>query len=322
MILKVLEEYSDEEHFLTQQNIIDKVYQEYGIELERKSVAFSIELLQELDYDINKPPRGGYALLSRSFDNSEIRFISDALFSSKSISGKQAAELANKLNSCLSKYQRKDYGFIHKSSELSRTDNKEVFYTLEIIEEAKRKGKRVSFQYLTFDESGKPVIKKDGYRYIVSPYYSANSNGRYYLICNYREKYRAIQWFRIDLIMNIKIEEEWPIKPIESLEGMKNFDISKYLNDNIYLLAGDVINATIEIEDPNSVVFVKDWFGKNSRIYRKDDKLYADIKSNESALFYWYMQYSETMTIIKPQSLIDRVKAEAERIVNKYGKHI
>ena len=322
MILKVLEEYSDEEHFLTQQNIIDKVYQEYGIELERKSVAFSIELLQELDYDINKSPRGGYALLSRSFDNSEIRFITDALFSYKSISGKQAAELANKLNSCLSKYQRKDYGFIHKSSELSRTDNKEVFYTLETIEEAKRKGKRVSFQYLTFDENGKPVIRKDGYRYIVSPYYSVNSNGRYYLICNYREKYRSIQWFRIDLIVNIKIEEEWPIKPIESLEGMKDFDISKYLNDNIYLLAGDVINATIEIEDPNSVVSVKDWFGKSSMIYRKDDKLYADIKSNESALFYWYMQYSETMTIIKPQSLIDRVKAEAERIVNKYGKLI
>ena len=318
MILKVLEEYSDEEHFLTQQNIIDKVYQEYGIELERKSVAFSIELLQELDYDINKSPRGGYALLSRSFDNSEIRFITDALFSSKSISGKQATELANKLNSCLSKCQRKDYGFIYKSSELSRTDNKEVFYTLETIEEAKRKGKRVSFQYLTFDENGKPVVKKDGYRYIVSPYYSVNSNGRYYLICNYREKYRAIQWFRIDFIVNIKIEEEWPIKPIESLEGMKDFDISKYLNDNIYLLAGDVINATIEIEDPNSVVFVKDWFGKNTRIYRKDDKLYANIKSNESALFYWYMQYSETMTIIKPQSLIERVKAEAKKVIGKY----
>ncbi len=318
LILKVLQEYSDEDHFLTQQDIIDKVDELYGIELERKSVAFSISLLQELDYDINKSPKGGYALLSRDFDNSEIRFITDALFSSKSINGKQATELANKLNSCLSKYQRKDYGFIHKSSELSRTDNKEVFYTLEIIEEAKRKGKRVSFQYLAFDENGKPVIKKDGYRYIVSPYYSVNSNGRYYLICNYREKYRAIQWFRIDFIVNIKIEEEWPIKPIELLEGMKDFDISKYLNDNIYLLAGDVINATIEIEDPNSVVFVKDWFGKNARIYRKDDKLYADIKSNESALFYWYMQYSETTTIIKPQSIIDRVKAEAERIIKKY----
>lgn len=322
LILKVLQEYSDEDHFLTQQDIIDKVDELYGIELERKSVAFSISLLQELDYDINKSPRGGYALLSRDFDNSEIRYITDALFSSKSLSAKQAAELSKKLNSCLSRYQRKDYNYIYKSSEINRSENKELFYTLELIEEAKRRGKRISFQYLSYDENGKPYTKMDGYRYIVSPYYSVNSSGRYYLICNYREKYRAITWFRIDYMINPKIEEDWPIKPIESLEGVKEFDIAKYLNDNIYLLDGNVINATIQIENPNSIQFVVDWFGKNSKIYKKDNKLFADIKCNESALFYWYMQYSETLTIISPQSLIDRVKKEAERIVNKYGKHI
>lgn len=318
LILKVLEEYSDEDHFLTQQNIIDKVSELYGIELERKSVAFSISLLQELDYDINKSPRGGYALLSRSFDNSEIHYIVDSLFSSKSISGKQAAELSKKLNSCLSKYQRKDYNFIYKSNEINRSENKELFYTLELIEEAKRRGKRISFQYLTYDENGKPYAKMDGYRYIVSPYYSANSNGRYFLICNYREKYRAITWFRIDYMINPRIEEEWPIKPIESLKGVKDFDIAKYLNDNIYLLDGEVIKATIEIDNPNYVQFVIDWFGRNARTYKKDGKLYADIKCNESALFYWYMQYSECVTIISPQSLIERVKKEAERIVKKY----
>ena len=318
LILKVLEEYSDEDHFLTQQDIIDKVDELYGIELERKSVAFSISLLQELDYDINKSPRGGYALLSRSFDNSEIRYIVDSLFSSKSISGKQAAELSKKLNSCLSKYQRKDYNFIYKSNEVNRSENKELFYTLELIEEAKRRGKRISFQYLTFDENGKPYTKMDGYRYIVSPYYSANSNGRYFLICNYREKYRAITWFRIDYMLNPKIEEEWPIKPIESLEGVKDFDIAKYLNDNIYLLDGEIIKATFLIENPSYVQFVIDWFGRNARTYKKDNKLYADIKCNESALFYWYMQYSECMTIVSPQSLIDRAKKEAERIIQKY----
>ena len=88
LILKVLEEYSDEDHFLTQQDIIDKINQLYGIELERKSIAFSIRLLQELDYDINKSPKGGYALFSRTLDSSEIRFITDSLFSNKSISKK------------------------------------------------------------------------------------------------------------------------------------------------------------------------------------------------------------------------------------------
>ena len=318
LILKVLQEYSDEDHFLTQQDIIDKVDELYGIELERKSVAFSISLLQELDYDINKSPRGGYALLSRDFDNSEIRYIVDSLFCSKSISGKQVACLSKKLNACLSKYQRKDYNFIYKSAEINRSENAELFYTLELIEEAKRRGKRLSFQYLSFGEDGKPFTKMDGFRYIVSPYYSVNNGGRYFLICNYREKYRAITWFRIDYMINPKIEEEWPIKPIDSLEGIKDFDIAKYLNDNVYLLDGDVINATIQIDWPNAVQYVVDWFGKNAKIYKKDDKLIADIKCNESALFYWYMQYSETFTIISPQSMIDRVKKEAERIVKKY----
>ena len=318
LILKVLQEYSDEDHFLTQQDIINKVKQIYGIELERKSVAFSISLLQELDYDINKSPKGGYALLSRDFDNSEIRYIVDALFSNKSISGKQASILANKLNSCLSKYQRKGYNYIYKSSDLNRSDNKDLFYTLELIEEAKRRGKRISFQYLTYDEDGKPITKRDGFRYIVSPYYSVNSNARYYLICNYREKYRPITWFRIDYIINPQIEEEWDIKPISELEGIKDFDIAKYLNDNIYLLDGAVLTATIEIEQPNSVQYVIDWFGNNAKIYKKNEKLYVDIKCNESALFYWYMQYSETLTIISPQSMIDRVKNEAGRILKKY----
>lgn len=322
LILKVLQEYSDEDHFLTQQDIIDKVDEIYGIELERKSVAFSISLLQELDYDINKSPRGGYALLSRDFDNSEIRYIVDSLFSSKSISGKQASELSKKLNSCLSRYQRKDYNFIYKSSEINRSENKELFYTLELIEEAKRRGKRISFQYLSFDENGKPFNRMDGFRYIVSPYYSVNNNGRYFLICNYREKYRAITYFRIDYMINPMIEEDWPLKPIESLKDVDHFDIAKYLNDNIYLLDGQVINATIQIDHPNSIQYIVDYFGRNAKIYKKENKLLVDIKCNESALFYWYMQYSETFTIISPQSLIDRVKNEAERIVKKYGKSI
>ena len=322
MILKVLEEYSDEDHFLMQQEIIDKVNELYGIELERKSVAFSIYLLQELDYDINKSPKGGYALLSRTFDKSEIRFMTDALFSMKSLSKKQATALSKKPNSCLSKYQRKDYNYIYKSGDSNTYENKELFYTLELIEEAKKKGKRISFQYLTFDENGKPYTKMDGYRYIVSPYYSVNSNSRYFLMCNYREKYRPIQLFRIDYMVNPKIEDEWPIKPIESLEGMKDFNIYTYLKRSVYLLEGIVVTAGFKIEDDNAIQYVVDWFGNNARIYKRNGNQYAAITGNENALFYWYMQYSESFTIMGPQTLVQRVRDEAERIVKKYEKSI
>src|SRR5574344_1293420 len=248
LILKVLEEYSDEEHFLKQQDIIDKVYELYQVELERKSVASSIKLLQELDYDINFVPKAGYALFSRKFDDAEVRFITDALMTSKSIDGNKAIKLSSKLNSCLSTYQRKGYGQIYKCNSFNRSNNKEIFLNLEVINEAKKKGKQISFQYLGYDSDAKLVKKKGGFRYRVSPYYSVYNNQFYYLLCNYSPKYRPINIFRLDNMVNIQIEEDYDLIPLNQFKGYENFDISTFVNDNVYALLGEVITATIELD--------------------------------------------------------------------------
>ena len=154
LILKVLEEYSDEEHYLTQAEIIKKVYEIYNIEIERKSVAYSISLLIELGYDIVKGTHGGYALLSRMIDNVEAKYLLDAIYSSKSITSKQAKNLAEKITSNLSSYQRKDYNYLIKSNEINRTNNNQIFYSLELIQEAIRRNKRICFSLLTYDEFG------------------------------------------------------------------------------------------------------------------------------------------------------------------------
>ena len=148
LILKVLEEYTDENHYLTYQQIIDKIKMLYGIKLERKSVANSIEYLQELDYDIDKKDRGGVCLLSRSLEKSEITFLIDAIFSSKSIPGKEAKMLADKISKNLSIHERKNYDYLHKTVEVNRTSNKEIFLIIELIQEAINRKKRISFQYL------------------------------------------------------------------------------------------------------------------------------------------------------------------------------
>ena len=172
--LKGLEEYTDEEHYLTQQEIADKIYQDYDIELERKSVGSSLSMLEELDYDIDKGPKGGFALLSRTFDQTEASYLIDAIFSSRSIDGRQAKKIADQVSSCFSKYQRKDYSYIYKSSEINRTDNKQVLYNISVIHEAMKQGKRVGFQYLAYDAEGNQTVRRDGYEFIVSPYYLIN----------------------------------------------------------------------------------------------------------------------------------------------------
>ncbi len=319
LVLKVLEEYTDEDHYLTQPEIVSKISQLYGLELERKSVGSSLKLLEELDYDIVKGPKGGFALLSRTFDNTEASYLIDAIFSSRSIDGKKAKRIAESVSGCFSKYQRKDYSYIHKSTEINRTSNKDVLYSVSVIHEAMNQGKRVGFQYLSYDKKGNQIPRRDGFQYIVSPYYLVNNFGRYYLLCNYREKYRPLQTFRVDYMTNIEIKEDWPIKRMKDLkDGPKNFSISKYINDHFYILDGDTIDATFELDNEGAILFVKDWFGESAKIRSKDDKIYASVRCNENAIYYWLMQYSDCVKLISPDALVERVKKGLENALERY----
>ena len=319
LILKTLEEYSDEDHFLTQQDIIEKIEANYGVTLERKSVAYSISLLQELDYEILKGPRGGYALVERLLEPSEVQFLTDALFSSRAVPGKQAAELSKKLQSVLSHNQRKSYSYVYKTPQLTRTDSKEVFWAIDTMHEAIKRGKRISFQYRTYDEKGKPTLRNDGFRYIVSPYYLVSSNGFYYLLCNYREKYRPIQVFRLDCLTNLQIEEKWPIKPLASLEGAEDFDIAKYLNEHIYMLGGETVEATLRVDQPWGIQYLRDWFGDKAKLIEKDGVLLAKLKCNEDSLFFWILQYGDEFTLLEPEGLMKRLKEHLKKQNEKYG---
>lgn len=309
LVLKILAEYTDDNHYLTQPQIATKISQLYGIDLERKAIGSSLQLLEELDYDIVKGTKGGFALLSRTFDPSEASFLIDAIFSSKSINGKEAKRMAEEVSSCFSKYQRKDYSYIYKSNEINRSKNETTLYNVSIINEAISKGKRVGFQYLTYDKNGNEIYRNDGYEYIVSPYYLINNYGRYYLLCNYREKYRPLQLFRIDKMANIAIKDDWSIKQLKDIkDGPKDFSITKYLNEHVYLFNEEVIDAKIILDGEWVIEIVKDWFGDNAKIHFKDEKIIATIKGDEKALYYWIMQYSDCVTVLSPLSLVEKIK--------------
>ena len=318
LVLKVLEEYSDENHYLTHQNIIDKIDELYGIELERKSIASSLMLLEELDYDIVKGPRGGFALLSRNLESSEVTFLVDAIFSSKSISGKQAKELTKKVSSGLSKYDRKSYEYLNKSSEIVRTTNAEVFYNIEVINEAIKRGKWVGFKYVDYDENGNETLRFNGYVYHCSPCYLVNNFGRYYFM-GYRYKYDSVNSYRIDYMKDVYIMEDRERMDPKTLKEFKDYNsISDYINDHVYMFGEDVIEVRMALKGPYVIQYVHDWFGKNAKIYKENDKLMAKVKCDKLAFFYWAMQYGEHLHIVSPQSMVDWVKKAATEILEQY----
>ena len=114
-ILDILKDNTDKFHYLTQQDIINKLHNIYLIDLERKTVSTNIDLLIDYGYDIVKVHGKGYYLGERDFDENEIKYLIDAVYSSKSISGQQAKNISKKLYSKLSKYEQKDYSYLYLS---------------------------------------------------------------------------------------------------------------------------------------------------------------------------------------------------------------
>ena len=95
-IYQILDEYSDEEHPLTQQNIIDILERDYDIPCERKAVGRNVSYLKEMGFDIESGANGTY-LASRKLENAELRLLIDSVLSSRNVNSTHSEQLINKL---------------------------------------------------------------------------------------------------------------------------------------------------------------------------------------------------------------------------------
>lgn len=315
-VLRILEEWTDDKHLMTYAMIIDKLYAAYGIEIERKTVANNIDVLIEHGFDIVKCGKNGLYLGERDYEDGELLFLIDAIYSSKSMPTSYAKDLVSRLTKRSSKFKRKRFNHLEKIDDEKNTDNKQVFYTIEILNDAIEKKKKVEFQYAAYNANKELKLKGDGKVYKISPYFMVNNRGKYYLVCNY-DKYNDIANYKIDCISNIKILEE-DIKPIESVEGGKNFSIKDYIKEHIYMMTGKTIDAKIKIEDESKVNDFIDWFGKDVFFKKENDYVLARFKVNEESLIYWSLQYGKHVEVLEPIETREKIKLALLNMLEKY----
>ena len=316
-VLKILQEYTDEKHLLTYAEIGEKLYSVYGVQIERKTIASTIDILAEHGYDIVKCGKNGLYLGSRDFEEGELLFLIDAIYSSKSMPSKYAKDLANRLSKSYSKFERKRFNHLEKIDDETKTDNKQIFYTIEILNDAIEQKKKVEFQYGAYDIDKKLKLRGDGKFYKINPYFMVNSRGKYYLVCNY-DKYETLANYKIENIANIKILDEEE-KPIEEICGDKKFSIRDYIKEHIYMVSGKTIDAKIKINTEDKINDFIDWFGKEVDIAKVNGEIIASLKVNEDSLIYWLLQYGEHFELIQPLTTRDKIKERLSGILKKYN---
>ena len=349
-ILDILRKYTDENHRLSQREIVDILQKEYAVTADRKSIRRNIIGLMEYGYEIEykevlrmipvknsetgkteiDPDTGKPRLaesyvwsdfyLVRDFTNSELRLLIDSLLFSKHIPYSQCKELIKKLEGLSNQYFSSHTKHIRTMPE-NLPQNRQLLFTVEILDEAISLSQQVSFTYNEYgtDKKLHPRLNHDGKprNYVVNPYQMATANGRYYLIGNL-DKYDDLINFRLDRITNIR-PLDTPCKPIQKVKGLKNgFNLSKHMAEHIYMFSGESVPVSFRMKK-YLVTEVIDWFGKDVVfIDETDDEVTARVTVNLQAMRKWAMQYVLHIKILSPKSFAEDIKNDLCAAMKNY----
>lgn len=313
-VLDIIKKYSDEKHYLTYADIIGKLDRDYGITLERKTIARDVDALTDYGYDIHKAGNKGLYLASRDFEQGELLYLIDAIYSSRFMPTNYAKDLVEKLMKNYSMFDQKQLKHLEKIED-SEADNKQLFYTIEILNEAITKKRKVEFKYNAYGLDKKLSPKEDKI-YKINPYFMVNNHGKYYLVCNY-DKYNDLANYKIDCITDIKILDE-KAKKITELDGQENFSMKQYVKEHIYMTHGESVNAELKFANKKFVNDFIEWFGKNVELEETDSGIIAKAKVNEDALIFWSLQYGEHVEILKPAKTREKILSIIKNILDKY----
>lgn len=313
-ILQTLEQHSDSAHPLTQQQIINYLKQEYGIECERKAIGRNVSYLKEAGYAIENTNSGVY-LDSRRFEKSELRLLIDSVLSSRHIDNKHSEDLIKKLIREGGEHFTSGTKYLYYNKYWTKTENKSVFYNIEILDEAIEKKKKVKFTYNQYDLHKKLVPKKD-YDYLVNPYQMLIHNQRYYLICNL-DKYDDIRYLRLDRITNMVICEEYS-KPLKEIGYPNGLGMSS-IDTRLPYMFGEKAERVVLKCNKCIINDIIDWFGTNFSIKILNETFIEIVlKVSVEAIKYWVLQYGMYVEALYPQKLRESVACAVRKMNELY----
>lgn len=183
-------------------------------------------------------------------------------------------------------------------------------YDIDKIHTAISENKKILFQYGNYDTKKEFNLHHHGDLYKILPYGIVWSNDYYYLI-GFNPKYGDFRNYRVDRMRNVKISDEMFKKAPLS--------IAKYLSNTFNMYPGKI--DTVEIQFKNQLInAIIDRFGTEIRIIKKNDETFTiRIEAAISeGLKRWVLTWGKDAIVLKPQSLIQMIREEAQEMNNMY----
>ena len=314
-LAKILQEQTDEDHPMTVAQMQEQLALA-GINAERKSLYDDLAELEYFGMDIVriKEKHTGYYLGARDFELPELRLLVDAVQSSRFLTSKKSAALIKKLQTLTSVHLAKNLTRQVTVAGRIKTMNESIYLNVDALSCAMDADRAVSFQYFEWDGAGRKVLRRNGERYLVSPYLLHWDDENYYLIGVERES-GSIRHFRVDKMQSIRQTQDRRF----GKEVFRDLDPAAYEKKTFGMFGGREENVTLWFRESLAGVFF-DRFGTNLVTRKREDGYETTLPVMVSPPFFgWLMSFGDRVRIVSPESVKNELTDLAKQVLDANG---
>ena len=310
VLAKMFYEETDESHQKDTFEIIHYL-EEHGVPANTKTLRSDIALLRDMDIDIVTTPGrpNKYFLGARLFEMPELKLLLDAVASSRFITKSKSRELSRKLTSMASENQRKQLSRHIYSTGRVKPGNENIYYYVDLINNAIELKKRISFSIIEFDGRKKKVLRNDGEVYVLRPY-AMYWNDDFYYVVGWSDKRDTMGAYRIDRMDDPKILNE------KAARKPKGFRVTDYSHKVFEMFEGEEVRVKLECRN-DLMKYVIDRFGmkfETEPATKETTYCYVDVCL--SPTFYgWVFGFKGGIKILEPQEAVEDIRWMAEQML-------
>ena len=319
LLKRFLEENTDAEHPATMEQILAWLETNAAVS-DRRTVYEDLSWLRDdqgMDIQTVRVGRGtGYYIGDRTFALSELKLLVDAVQSSKFITEGKSMSLIARIEKLGSLHQARQLRHQVWVRGRIKTMNESIFSNVDKISSAIESNRKISFHYFTWNAKRERVFRRNGSRYVVSPWALLLDNENYYLLA--RED-GTMKHFRVDKMLEISLTE----KPREGREVFEKLNMAAYTDSHFGMFSGEIVRVRLCFDNSLAGVAI-DQFGSDAMLIPYDDEHFTvTVQTAVNVQFFgWLLGLGDQARILEPQSAIDAMCAHLDTVRHMYDNKL
>ena len=310
---------TDEDHPISRINLCQQL-NDMGISSNVRTLSLDIEVLRDNGFEIIsylKNKERFYYVPEHTLTIPEIKILIDAVQAASFVTEKKTEELVKKVAALGGSHQAE---LLMKNMVCFNTrkhTNEAILYTVDRIEDAIVRKKKIIFNYFHLDENAErvyvttPTGRKK--RYHIDPVALIFNEDNYYLMgYNHRHPGTTAN-YRVDRMDQVEVVEKSELTE----EAIAKIDEVAEYTQQVFKMFGGELQEVVLHFDKSLIGPVFDKFGEDTPMTVVDaDTISATVQVQVSPTFFgWLAQFGNKMNIILPITLIEQYKTHIRRIL-------